>query len=88
MTQIQKITAITLASFAFNIVLAFLYVQSYEQQAPALVEENPLQYHFVWNDDEESIPMEGTPVIIEEISNDTIWLTTIEESRTQVSYSK
>jgi hypothetical protein len=82
MTQIQQITAITLASFAVNILLAFLYVQSYQQHAPQ-VEDNPLQYHFVWNDDEESIPMEGTPVIIEEISQDTIWLTTVETSRTQ-----
>jgi hypothetical protein len=71
---------IIILSVILNLVFIPAFIVDYTAQEE---EENPIQYSFVWNDDEESIPQEGSSVIIEEISSDTIWLTTVEASRTQ-----
>ena len=38
------------------------------------------QYRFIWNDDEESIPVEGTPVLLESIDGNTIYLSPIDNN--------
>ena len=40
------------------------------------LENGPQRTHFVWNDDEESIPRDGATIRIEDIDGDTIYLGT------------
>jgi type IV secretory pathway VirB3-like protein len=60
---------IIILSVILNLVFIPAFIVDYTAQEE---EENLFNTHFVWNDDEESIPQEGSSVIIEEISSDTI----------------
>jgi hypothetical protein len=62
---------IIILSVILNLVFIPAFIVDYTAQEE---EENLFNTHS-WNDDEESIPQEGSSVIIEEISSDTIWLT-------------
>jgi hypothetical protein len=41
---------------------------------------------FIWNDDEESIPVDSTPIMLEFTSNDTIYLGALETEVTASEY--
>jgi hypothetical protein len=67
--------ALACLSFAGGVIItiAMSTIMAMEESITRL-ENAPKQQVFVWNDDEESIPMTGEPIRLEFVQNDTIYI--------------
>ena len=70
---------IILASLSFiGGVFLTLAIESSARKDELLKQAENNDIHFVWNDDEESIPMPGTPIMLEMIDEETVYIGPLE----------
>jgi len=68
-------------SIGLNIVL---YNDTIEQIQLNHHQEQPV---FIWNDDHESIPVDGTPIMLEFTSNDTVYIGPLEPNPAEYQFT-
>jgi hypothetical protein len=74
-----------IALLGFSILLnIFLYRDT--QQQLAYYKELNNGINFVWNDDEESIPVDGTPIMLEFTDENTVYIGPLETETNLVEY--
>lgn len=74
-----------LAFLATSVILNIFLFNDTKKQLE-LSHSNDKTTVFIWNDDEESIPVDGTPIMLEFTSNDTIYIGPAETETNSAEY--
>ncbi len=77
----MKTLAIFLVTLTIMLTGYYIGYTAHERERQHQINQNPDFENpvFIWNDDLEALPVDGTPIMLEFTSNDTIFIGAIEE---------